>query len=193
MEILCFKTENVRLDTCILISLNKTSGIISADVLCCLWQTAMSSSERQEPTPWTGMGGVTNYHRCTPKLLVKKMSPFVTSSAVNYHWWCRKSCSAKLICMYLTSNVLSKNKEFSSRWRRHSCCNGFTTNQLYQWFDTDIGDRVSLSTGVPPSQAIISDLLNANKKGEEAYKNFIQTQLDDSKQNFHDKMSKLNL
>ena len=44
MEILCFKTEKVWLDTFRLISPNNTSSIISADVLPNLLQMAVSSS-----------------------------------------------------------------------------------------------------------------------------------------------------
>ena len=66
-------------------------------------------------------------------------------------------------------------------------------NNWINLVDTDIGDCVSLSTGVASSQAIVSDLLGDKKKGEEAYKNFVQAWLENSKQKFHDKMSKLNL
>ena len=58
-------------------------------------------SERQKATPWTEMRGTTNYHHCTPKLLVKKFC----------HLWQKmyyvctddadRPCLAKLICRFL--------------------------------------------------------------------------------------------
>ena len=67
---------------------------------------------------------------------------------------------------------------------------GLLQTKLIKLFDTDIDDQVSLSTGVAPSQAIVIDLLDAMKKGEDAFRDFIETWLEDSKQTVHDKMSK---
>ena len=114
MEILCFKTDNLRLDTCKFIWPNKTSGFISADVLRRLSQTVSSS-----PATWSTtieVGGTPHPSSWHGLLSFWSLSLFSYVLKTHTFFFINDSCNTcienetKIFIFYNYSNFLTVEK-----------------------------------------------------------------------------------